>query len=133
MNFRMPKHFKAAYRQELDSYRFNLKEKNWDKAWKFLERAHLIGQYHPVPHTGIHFRMLVFATRRADWREFLGQLLRVSVGGFGSLFNRVPVGNTGGANVPILASLPLPEDLRELLANADTSGKGLSGLKEKVS
>ncbi|WP_232371566.1 DUF3703 domain-containing protein [Leptospira ainazelensis] len=129
----MPNHFKAAYKEELASYRSKLKEKDWREAWKFLERAHLIGQYHPVPHTGIHFRMLVFAVRTGNGREFFGQLLRVSVGGLGSLFNRVPVGNTGGANVPILASLPLPEDLRELLANADTSGKGLSGLKGKFS
>ncbi|TGM60148.1 DUF3703 domain-containing protein [Leptospira adleri] len=129
MNFRMPKHFKVAYKKELSSYHVRLKEKNWMEAWKFLERAHLIGQYHPLPHTGIHFRMLVFAVRTANWKEFLGQLLRLSVGGLGSLFNRVPVGNTGGVNVPILASLPLPEDLRELLAKADTSGKGLSGLR----
>ncbi|AOP35884.1 hypothetical protein A0128_03660 [Leptospira tipperaryensis] len=133
MNFRMPKDFKTAYMQELASYRSKLETGDWKDAWKFLERAHLIGQYHPISHTGIHFRMLVFAVRTGNGKEFFGQLLRLAVGGFGSLFNRVPVGNTGGANVPILASLPLPKDLRELLENADTSGKGLSGLKKKTS
>ncbi|TGK39195.1 DUF3703 domain-containing protein [Leptospira gomenensis] len=131
MNLKMPARFKEAYYQELRAYKQQMAIGDQKAAWRFLERAHLIGQYHPIPHTGIHFRMLVFAIRTADPRECLGQLLRLSVGWFGSLWNRIPVGNTGGANVPILASLPIPPDLRELLADADTSANGLSGLTRK--
>lgn len=129
MNFRMPEQFRKAYFHELEQYHLAMNQKDFSTAWRFLERAHVIGQYHPVSHTGIHFRMLVFALRRTDAREILGQILRLSVGWFGSLVNRIPVGNTGGVSVPILASLPIPEDLRGLLVAADTETKGLAGLR----
>ncbi|XDD49714.1 hypothetical protein AB3N59_15185 [Leptospira sp. WS92.C1] len=48
------------------------------------------------------------------------------------MFNRISVGNTGGVNFPILASLPISEDLWELLGNADVSEKDLSALKRKA-
>lgn len=129
MNLRMPESFKQAYLVELNKYREAKKQNLFDKAWSFLERAHIIGQYHPVPHTAMHWRMLVFAVGRLNVREILGQLLRLSVGWLGSLMNRIPVGNTGGANVPILASMPIPSDLESLLSDADTKRKGLAGLK----
>ncbi|RHX78031.1 DUF3703 domain-containing protein [Leptospira yasudae] len=131
MNWKMPAAFKKAYIQEIESYRSHLRAGRNAEAWRFLERAHLIGQYYPVPHTGSHGRMLLFAVRQRDGKEFLGQLLRFAGGWLGSLFNRIPVGNPGGSNVPIFASFPIPEDLRELLADADSSGKGLSGLRKK--
>lgn len=129
MNLRMPENFKKAYLIELKKYREAKKQELSDKAWQFLERAHVIGQYHPVPHTAMHWRMLVFAIGRLNVREILGQLLRLSVGWLGSLMNRIPVGNTGGANVPILAPMPIPADLEKLLSDADTEKKGLAGLK----
>ncbi len=129
MNFKMPKNFKDAYRNELTKYNEALRQKKLREAWRYLERAHVIGQYHPVSHSGSHFRMLVFAVRRLDAKEVLGQLIRLAGGWLGSLLNRIPVGNTGGANVPIFAPMPIPEDLRELLSAADTESKGLSGLR----
>lgn len=130
MNFKMPNEFKTAYKNELNKYREALRQKQMREAWRFLERAHIIGQYHPVSHSGSHFRMLMFAVRTADLKEFLGQLVRFAGGGLASLLNRVPVGNTGGANVPIFSPMPIPEDLRDLLSAADTESKGLSGLKK---
>ena len=129
MNFKMPSNFKQAYIAELDKYKTALIENRKQDAWLYLERAHIIGQYHPVPHTGIHFRMLVFALKNGKTEEIFGQLLRLLVGWFGSLMNRVPIGNTGSANMPILARKAIPEDLLELLANADISSSGLAGLK----
>lgn len=131
MNLRMPLNFKRAYQIELERYHSAQQAGRRVEAWHFLERAHVIGQYHPVSHTGIHVRMLFFAIRGFDVREILGQMVRVTVGWIGSLLNRIPVGNTGGANVPILASMPIPQDLRELLADADTEHRGLAGLKVK--
>jgi len=129
MNFRMPKTFKDAYRIELSKYKEALRQKRMQEAWRYLERAHVIGQYHPVSHSGSHFRMLVSAVRTLDAKEISGQLIRLAGGWLGSLLNRIPVGNTGGANVPIFAPMPIPEDLRELLSAADTESKGLSGLR----
>jgi hypothetical protein len=130
MNFKMPSNFKKAYFAEIDNYKTALNENRKKDAWLYLERAHIIGQYHPVPHTGIHFRMLVFALKNWDTNEIVGQLVRLLVGWFGSLMNRVPIGNTGSANMPILARRAIPEDLMGLLANADTSISGLAGLKK---
>jgi Protein of unknown function (DUF3703) len=129
MNFKMPKSFKEAYRGELRKYKEALREKQMQAAWRYLERAHIIGQYHPVSHSGSHFRMLLFAVRTADVKEFLGQFIRLAGGWLGSMMNRIPVGNTGGANVPIFSPMPIPEDLRHLLSAADTESKGLSGLR----
>ena len=129
LNLKMPNDFKTAYKKELEKYREYLTQKNDLLAWKHLERAHIIGQYHPVSHTGIHFRMLVFGLRKLDGKEICGQFVRMSFGWIGSLFNRIPVGNTGSASVPIFAPMPIPDDLKSLLWNADTEAKGLSGLK----
>ena len=132
MNFLMPEKMKLQYFVELSQYRKLLQGGDLKGAWLYLERAHVVGQYHPISHFAIHFRMLVFAIRNRDINEFLGQIPRLLIGWIGSLFNRIPVGNTGGANVHILASIEIPEDLKELLADADTASNGLSGLKSKT-
>ena len=63
-----------------------------------------------------HLGMLRIGWRRRDLREILGQLIRIPGGAIGSAIGRVPRGNTGGANVSALRPLPIPPDLRELLA-----------------
>ncbi|MCW7460732.1 DUF3703 domain-containing protein [Leptospira limi] len=130
LNVLMPTNFKIAYQKEIQNYRDSLSQNNDLAAWRFLERAHIIGQYYPVPHTGSHFRMLLFGIRKGDFKEIYGQFIRMVFGWIGSLFNRIPVGNTGSASVPIFAPMPIPDDLRSLLHNADTEAKGLSGFKE---
>ncbi|MGJ4788749.1 DUF3703 domain-containing protein [Leptospira koniambonensis] len=132
MNWIMPKDWKIRYRKELDLSQKYKEEGNLPEAWRYLERAHLIGQYYPIPHTGIHFRMLLFAIGQKDTKEILGQLLRISLGWLGSWLNRIPVGNTGGANVPIMQPMPIPKDLLDLLSNADQEAKGLSGFKTRT-
>ncbi|TGL75068.1 DUF3703 domain-containing protein [Leptospira jelokensis] len=130
LNLKMPNDLKFAYQNELKKYKEALAHKNDSLAWLHLERAHIIGQYHPVSHTGVHFRMFVFGIRKFDFNEILGQFVRMSFGWIGSLFNRIPMGNTGSATVPIFAPMPIPEDLKSLLWNADTEAKGLSGFKQ---
>ncbi|TGM19862.1 DUF3703 domain-containing protein [Leptospira meyeri] len=131
INLKMPNDFKVAYKKELQKYKDSLAQNNDTLAWHHLERAHIIGQYHPVSHTGVHFRMFVFGIRKFDLNEILGQFVRMSFGWIGSMFNRIPVGNTGSASVPIFAPMPIPDDLKSLLWNADVDAKGLSGFKSK--
>ncbi|EMK01591.1 MULTISPECIES: DUF3703 domain-containing protein [unclassified Leptospira] len=131
MNWIMPKDWKIRYKKELDLSKKYEEEGNLKETWRYLERAHLIGQYYPIPHTGIHFRMLLFAIDQKDIKEIAGQLIRVSFGWLGSWLNKIPVGNTGGANVPIFQPMPIPEDLLDLLSEADQTSKSLSGLKKK--
>jgi hypothetical protein len=55
--------------------------------------------------------------RWRDLREIRGQILRLAAGGLLSLVGWLPVGNTGGANVPPKKPLPLADDLAPLCGN----------------
>lgn len=88
------------------------------EAFTHLERAHVLGQRHAWPHTVNHWWMLKTGVRLRDAREVLGQLPRTAFGGLGSLLGRVPLGNTGGANVGIFTPMAIPADLAEILDRA---------------
>jgi hypothetical protein len=86
------------------------------RAWKSLERAHILSQPLAGLHSRVHFEMLLLALRVRDWREATGQLLRLAVAGVGSLTGRFPVGNTGRATVSLTQPMPIPEDVAKVLA-----------------
>jgi hypothetical protein len=88
-----------------------------DRAFAHLERAHILGQRFTGPHLRSHVGMLAIGWQRRDRREVLGQLARLVAA---ALFSRlwVPVGNTGGADVPALRPMPVPTDLAALLDDA---------------
>ncbi|GAL00541.1 hypothetical protein JCM19314_2149 [Nonlabens ulvanivorans] len=48
-------------------------------------------------------------------KEVFGQIIRLIVGGWKSFINHVPLGNTGGSNVPPLKRMPIPNDIINLL------------------
>lgn len=83
-----------------------------DRAFAQLERAHILGQRHVIAHTRSHWWMLKIGLKRRDGREIRGQLLRIPAGIVGSALGRVPIGNTGGANVNPLQPMPIPEELQ---------------------
>jgi hypothetical protein len=111
----MPRELKPHYYKELSAYAKALLQNQWQQAWRHLERAHIIGQAYPLEHTHVHWLMLKFGFRIKDAREIFGQVPRLLVGGVKSFIGIIPVGNTGGANVPPLKSMDIPEDLQELL------------------
>lgn len=59
--------------------------------------------------------MLSFGIRIKSTREIIGQIPRFLVGGVKSFVGHIPVGNTGGANVPPLRSMEVPKDLQEMM------------------
>ena len=59
--------------------------------------------------------MLKFGFRQKDTKEVFGQIIRLLVGGWKSFINHVPLGNTGGANVPPLKRMPIPNDIENVL------------------
>ena len=59
--------------------------------------------------------MLLFGIKIKDIREILGQIPRLLVGGVKSFVGEIPVANTGGANVPPLKSLEIPEELKRIM------------------
>ncbi|WP_326769835.1 DUF3703 domain-containing protein [Streptomyces sp. NBC_01591] len=84
--------------------------------WRHLERAHILSQPWPWPHTRNHIAMLGLALRQRDRREALGQVIRIIVAAPGSALGRYPEGNTGRADVPLTKPMPLPDDLAAILS-----------------
>jgi len=117
LNIKIPKHLKTAYNEELKYYYFNLKNGQYTNAWHHLERSHIIGQSYPVEHTYSHWLMLKFGLKQKNGKEIFGQIIRLIVGGWKSFINHVPLGNTGGANVPPLKPMPMPKDIAKLFKN----------------
>jgi hypothetical protein len=86
-----------------------------DEAFAHFERAHILGQRFTWLHVRAHGAMFGVGWQRRDLRELIGQVFRIAAA---ALLTRlwVPEGNTGGANVSALKPMPMPEDLRALLA-----------------
>jgi len=88
---------------------------NLDRAWRSLERAHVLSQFDAGPHVRVHLAMAAFAWRRRDFPELLGQLPRLLLAAPGSWTGRAPRGNTGGSDIGIFTPMDIPQDLRTLL------------------
>jgi hypothetical protein len=62
--------------------------------------------------------MLRFGIRIKSKKEVLGQIPRLLVGGVKSFVGIIPLGNTGGANIPPLTSLPIQPELKQIFKQA---------------
>lgn len=84
------------------------------RAYAWLERAHILSQRLPLPHARSHWMMLLVGCQQRDFREVLGQALRIPAALF---FSRlwVPQGNSGRARVSAFKPMPLDEEMRRLL------------------
>ncbi|UZH55355.1 DUF3703 domain-containing protein [Salinimicrobium tongyeongense] len=111
---KIPKRLKYFYLRELVQYKWAFRQGDFIHAWHHLERAHIIGQAYPYEHSYAHWLMLKFGIAVKDAKEILGQLPRLLVGGVKSFVGKIPLGNTGGANVPPLRPMPVPQDIQEL-------------------
>jgi len=111
----MPDGIKPFFLKELEiaSNYFSLND--FRTSWYHLERAHILGQFYPYHHTLVHWKMLLFAIKIKDIKEIVGQIPRLIVGGVKSFVGEIPVGNTGGANVPPLKSMEIPNDLKRII------------------
>ncbi|NYJ28132.1 DUF3703 domain-containing protein [Allomuricauda sp. ARW1Y1] len=114
-NTTIPIGLRAFYLDELNLYRSSLQSGNLTQAWHHLERSHILGQSYPLEHTYTHWLMLKFGLRQRSIKEVLGQVLRLLVGGWKSFIDHVPIGNTGGINVPPLKRMEMPEDIAKIL------------------
>jgi hypothetical protein len=113
--WKMPLQLRTHFDGELKMYKAKLGEGELQTAWRQLERAHIIGQPWAVEHTYVHWLMLKFGFRIKNSKEILGQIPRLLVGGVKSFVGKIPVGNTGGANVHPLRPIEIPHDLQQLL------------------
>lgn len=113
--WKMPEGLKTKYKEELTKSRVEFDKGNLSIAWRHLERAHILGQPWPREHNHVHWLMLNFGIHIKDKREIIGQIPRLLIGGVKSFVGQIPVGNTGGANVPLLKPMEIPDDLTLLL------------------
>lgn len=111
----MPASLKPFYYHELKEAAMKLRNNNFLGSWSHLERAHIIGQPYPYHHSLVHWKMLLFGIRMKDLKEIIGQIPRLIVGGVKSFVGEIPIGNTGGANVPPLRRMEIPQELKELI------------------
>ena len=113
--WKMPDGLKSHYEKELLDYEEQFSKGNLSVAWRHLERAHILGQSWPKEHNYVHWLMLKFGIHIKDKKEIFGQIPRLLIGGIKSFVGRIPVGNTGGANVPPLRPMQIPKDLALLI------------------
>jgi hypothetical protein len=121
INTIMPKSLKLYFDLELEQFENSLLNNNLSRAWNHLERAHIIGQAYPWEHTLIHWKMLGFGIRIKSTKEIVGQIPRLLVGGVKSFVGEIPVGNTGGANVPPLQPMKIPDDIMDIFKKSGTT------------
>jgi hypothetical protein len=111
----MPNQLKPFFRDELEIAHNFFSNNDFRTSWHHLERAHILGQPYPYHHTLVHWKMLIFGIKIKDLREIIGQIPRLLVGGVKSFVGEIPVGNTGGANVPPLKPMEIPADLKSII------------------
>ncbi|MBK6633757.1 MAG: DUF3703 domain-containing protein [Chitinophagaceae bacterium] len=116
----MPGSVKPFYREELLQAKNAFDKKLYRQSWQHLERAHILGQPYPFEHTEVHWKMLGFGIKIKNGKEILGQVPRLLVGGVKSFVGKIPVGNTGGADVPPLKPMEIPEDLAAIINKTKT-------------
>ena len=124
LNTIMPARLQPYFEQGLRAYRAALEKNQFSIAWRHLERAHIIGQAYPWEHSYVHWKMLFFGIRIKSTKEVIGQIPRLLVGGVKSFVGKIPVGNTGGANVPPLKPLPIDKDILEIFTKAGLHNYG---------
>src|SRR5262245_52516267 len=84
-------------------------------AFGHLERAHVLGQADTLEHVRAHWAMLTWALRHNAAGEVWGQAWRLLGAALKTWVGRVPMGNTGGANVSGFKPMPVPADLQRLI------------------
>ena len=113
-NTLLPSKLRPYYQTELAHYQVAFQSNNLQLAWYHLERAHIIGQSYPYEHSYVHWKMLLFGIHIKSFKEIIGQIPRLLVGGIKSFVGHIPIGNTGGTNVPPLRPMEIPVDIQEM-------------------
>ncbi|MEX2380254.1 MAG: DUF3703 domain-containing protein [Vicingaceae bacterium] len=124
LNAQIPHKLKPFFDKEIQQYKKALQQRQFLEAWRHLERAHVIGQAYPFEHSFAHWKMLLFGIRIKSVKEIIGQIPRLLVGGVKSFVGKIPVGNTGGANVPPLRSMPIEADIQDIFKKAGVDNYG---------
>lgn len=103
-----------AISEGFDEARTAIRSGDFELAYRWLERTHILTQRRTLLHAKSHVLMMYVGIRTRDPREISGQLPRVFAA---LLFSRlwVPSGNTGRARVSAFQVMPLSPELESLL------------------
>ncbi len=93
-------------------------ENNLDDAFRYLERAHILGQASTWQHTRIHWRMFKLGLAMHSPREIWGQFIRIVGAATKTPLGIYPPGNTGSSNVWFFKPMPIPDDLAAIIETA---------------
>ncbi len=105
----------AAFASEMAAAKKELQAGRQETAQAHLERAHVIGQAHPLPHALTHWWMLKIEWQRHHPVAVAGQAIRMVFGGLASAIGVIPVGNTGGSNISMFKRLPVDPELQAII------------------
>ncbi|WMS87883.1 DUF3703 domain-containing protein [Pleionea litopenaei] len=94
------------------------KKGHFDKAFSFLENAHVLGQPSTYWHIKVHYLMLVWGIKQKDFREVWGQVIRLIGAALLTAVKGVPEGNTGGSNVSPLKPMRIDPNLANIIQKA---------------
>jgi hypothetical protein len=115
LHFKIPQGLKIEVQKELQEAKNTFHKGELQISWRHLERAHILGQAYPIEHTQSHWHMMRFAFKIKNTKEIVGQIPRLLIGGIKSFVGEIPIGNSGGANVPPLKPMEIPDDLSVIL------------------
>ncbi len=89
--------------------------------WDLLCAAHIAGQSIFALHIQSHLCMLSLALQKRNGREALGQIMRLALVPIGHLFGKLPMGNSGRANVNAFKEMPVQKHWHDLIVQAQQS------------
>ena len=112
---KMNEKLRTAFDAEFAAGRDLFSNALFEEAFHHFERAHVLGQFYVVPHVKTHIWMFFIGLRTGNFKEVLGQTLRIPLAMIGSALGKVPLGNTGGTNVKLTTTMPIPDDLKQYL------------------
>ncbi|WP_138517115.1 DUF3703 domain-containing protein [Rhodoferax bucti] len=86
--------------------------------WLILEAAHVVGQTRFLPHLKVHTLMLLLAWEKRMPKEVLGQLFRLALVPLGYLLKRLPIGNSGRADISAFKAMAPSTEILQVIAAA---------------
>ena len=105
----------AAFDREIRLGADLLRTGDLERAFRHLERAHVIGPTSVGGPCKAHRLMLKLEIRRRRAGAAFGQLVRLFLGAVGSAVGVVPVGNTGGTDISMFKRLPIAPELQQAI------------------
>ena len=120
---RFARRIRTAVQLELDAARDIEASGDPGRAFRHLERAHVLGQASTVEHVRVHWRMFTWGLRQRKPREVAGQVWRLVGAALVTGIGWLPDGNTGGANVSAFRPMPIAPELAAIIERARAAAR----------